>query len=238
MQDESFIVAADASLWIRITLWGLAAERVKIQLGAQQVAAAGSVRTDANKHARYIMLKLSVAALQGAAQSCGGGEHGDDHDGECETVVNESTLAAAAAEENYGAPEASAWLVSLQRIHMPLVMDVAVAGDENVRVSALPFSLNHIASGPIVCMSFPSVMQLIDCTFFLWIFVVNPIVQYSVVVAHVSRSLTVFFVCATVARRRTYALHGGQSCEGTFEVMKDHVCLSVFWRYATCHSVP
>ena len=112
-------------------MWGLAAESVKVMLGAHSVAVAGSVRTDSNKRARYIMLRISVASLQAAAQSSEGDKSSTDLDA---TAVSESTLAAAAAVEDYGSAEAAAWLVSLTRMHIPLVMDVAVAGNENVRV--------------------------------------------------------------------------------------------------------
>lgn len=131
LQDESFVVAADASLWIRITMWGLAAESARVTLGAHNVAVAGSMRTDTNKRARYIMLRISVAALRSAAQLSEIEKSSSDVDA---TAVSDSTLAAASAIEDNGSPEAAAWLVSLATINMPLVMDVSVAGHENVRV--------------------------------------------------------------------------------------------------------
>ena len=122
-----FHVVEDASVWVRMTLWGFDYTSVSVSIAGNQVPLTGALKNDPDKHAHYVLFRISLDACLPASPSCLGAPR----------QTASSLPAPAAGDATASAEEAECWQRGLRRQQVSLGVEAAVAagGPEPIKVS-------------------------------------------------------------------------------------------------------
>lgn len=105
---------ADSSVWVRLTLWGFTYTQITLELGGDEVPLTGDLRNDRDKHAHYVLFRISLASCLPVPST------------RREEATTTGVGAAGCAAE--GLAEAESWRLGLEHVSLPLGVRAKVLG--------------------------------------------------------------------------------------------------------------